>query len=995
MDEEDAEDPDGGFAGDPAGSDSARARALAKSDTALTTFLRWLAKKNESDARRAPGVPPPSTAPGHSDPTVLASAYFALIALLHPHAERLDPSSALARPPPETFWDSLGRASDAPLFGGGQSYADKTYPRERDAEALRVEPYKRVARPLTDASLGFKRPGEEEGSGASSSSSSSSFPSSLALLGRDRVADSLGACGMDPGSFPADGAAASAALPLPRLWDAAQLLYHLGASAHFKAAAYQLQTQIQAAQQLEAASSRLRKAEQAARDVAESTRATMKSAVDEFATRTTEALEERMNHSRDNDDEGEGGDGSDEASSAAARSARSAAEAEAARDAIVEANARLATASAEMRASTTPANELLVKLRAARATLRDDVVEAARLCWWQRAALHRPDQRAGMFAVVAYGAALLLAAMDRRGKGRRKRDPGAEEKDPEEKDARGDDARGDEAPSQEEACSQEEARSEEDVRSEEEDDSDHSSDDSEDPEKNRGALLPHVSAYHLESLMDAFHALRRGDPPLSPTAPEHLPGVHGVVTLLARHFADDRVANPDVRDAMLQSVSVLLQYPEYVAVFERNEEATRTMVPALLRAFDSRFWIPVGNILLRLCKGAGFGQEKAADPIKAAADAACDAQTGGAGVVEAANSREARERGSKRRSAIGASPLFRRRIVDACVSDPKLLAEFLDRLFNTLNWTITELGVTLKEMLETRDRVRPHDARQLRRKCTVMFELSVTLERVLECFALELPGAFLNSDASLDLGRLTESLVFVLGHTTVGPDATLFDRALTSRLAPVDKVSRAPILAPVAGILLALDAAEARAVEDALERDEESEGRPRTDDALSDDASDASSSPMRRGPFRDSIASSLANSSCDVAQLEYLRDFPWWEHFSGENENLARLGDFARRVKSRREDVERMRETEDARSVPDEFVDPIMQTVMTDPVTLPGSGQTVDRATIKRHLMSDGTDPFSRSPLDESMLVPAEALRERIEAWRREAPEVESLADID
>ena len=290
----------------------------------------------------------------------------------------------------------------------------------------------------------------------------------------------------------------------------------------------------------------------------------------------------------------------------------------------------------------------------------------------------------------------MLAAMDRRGKGRRKRDPGGEEKDPEEKDARRD-----------EAPSREDARSEEDVRSEEEDDSDHSSDDSEDPEKNRGALLPHVSAYHLESLMDAFHALRRGDPPLSPTAPEHLPGVHGVVTLLARHFADDRVANPDVRDAMLQSVSVLLQYPEYVAVFERNEEATRTMVPALLRAFDSRFWIPVGNILLRLCKGAGFGQEKAADPIKAAADAACDAQTGGAGVVEAANSSEASpSRGSKRRSAIGASPLFRRRIVDACVSDPKLLAEFLDRLFNTLNWTITELGVTLKEMLETRDRVR-------------------------------------------------------------------------------------------------------------------------------------------------------------------------------------------------------------------------------------------------------------------------------------------------
>ena len=73
-------------------------------------------------------------------------------------------------------------------------------------------------------------------------------------------------------------------------------------------------------------------------------------------------------------------------------------------------------------------------------------------------------------------------------------------------------------------------------------------------------------------------------------------------------------------------------------------------------------------------------------------------------------------------------------------------------------------------------------------------------------------------------------------------------------------------------------------------------------------------------------------------------------------------------------------------SVPDEFVDPIMETVMTDPVTLPGSGRTMDRATIRRHLLFDGADPFSRSPLDESMLVPADALRERIEAWRREAP---------
>ena len=55
----------------------------------------------------------------------------------------------------------------------------------------------------------------------------------------------------------------------------------------------------------------------------------------------------------------------------------------------------------------------------------------------------------------------------------------------------------------------------------------------------------------------------------------------------------------------------------------------------------------------------------------------------------------------------------------------------------------------------------------------------------------------------------------------------------------------------------------------------------------------------------------------------------------------------------------------------------------------------VDDVDIRRHLLGDRTDPFSRSPLDESMLVPADELRRRIEKWREEAPAAESLADID
>ena len=40
-----------------------------------------------------------------------------------------------------------------------------------------------------------------------------------------------------------------------------------------------------------------------------------------------------------------------------------------------------------------------------------------------------------------------------------------------------------------------------------------------------------------------------------------------------------------------------------------------------------------------------------------------------------------------------------------------------------------------------------------------------------------------------------------------------------------------------------------------------------------------------------------------------------------------------------------------------------MYTVMDDPVILPTSNMTVDKATITSHLLSDSHDPFNRMPL--------------------------------
>lgn len=68
---------------------------------------------------------------------------------------------------------------------------------------------------------------------------------------------------------------------------------------------------------------------------------------------------------------------------------------------------------------------------------------------------------------------------------------------------------------------------------------------------------------------------------------------------------------------------------------------------------------------------------------------------------------------------------------------------------------------------------------------------------------------------------------------------------------------------------------------------------------------------------------------------------------------MVEIAEFAAKVRVLElEEKENQKALEDA---PDEFLDPIMSTLMTDPVILPSSHVTVDRTTIARHLLSDQT----------------------------------------
>ena len=61
-----------------------------------------------------------------------------------------------------------------------------------------------------------------------------------------------------------------------------------------------------------------------------------------------------------------------------------------------------------------------------------------------------------------------------------------------------------------------------------------------------------------------------------------------------------------------------------------------------------------------------------------------------------------------------------------------------------------------------------------------------------------------------------------------------------------------------------------------------------------------------------------------------------------------------------------------------------MYTLMIDPVILPISRTTIDRSTIRSHLLSDPNDPFNRTPLKIEDVIPDSELLSKINAFKSE-----------
>ncbi|XP_071735461.1 E3 ubiquitin-protein ligase RKP [Rutidosis leptorrhynchoides] len=340
-------------------------------------------------------------------------------------------------------------------------------------------------------------------------------------------------------------------------------------------------------------------------------------------------------------------------------------------------------------------------------------------------------------------------------------------------------------------------------------------------------VFSYVPEFYLETLVDCFHVLRKSDPPFVPAGMFIKQGLTSFVTFVATHFSDPRISSAELRDLLLQSISVLVQYKEFLAAFESNQAATRSLPTSLLSAFDNRSWIPVTNILIRLCKGCGFGS-------------------------------------SKHGESSSTSSVFQKLLREACIKDEELFSAFLNRLFNTLSWAMTEFSVSIREM---QDKCQMIEFQQ--RKCSVIFDLSSNLARVLEFCTCEIPQAFL-SGADTNLRRLVELVVFVLNHLTSVADPEFFDLTLKRPGQAPEKVNRGMILAPLVGIILNL--LDASLVADSREQND--------------------------------IVSIFASMDCAdtlISGFQYLLEFNWAGTFKGDVHltRLSQLEDFSSHLISR------------------------------------------------------------------------------------------------
>lgn len=127
--------------------------------------------------------------------------------------------------------------------------------------------------------------------------------------------------------------------------------------------------------------------------------------------------------------------------------------------------------------------------------------------------------------------------------------------------------------------------------------------------------LGYVPQYYLDFTLDAFRCLAHVTlPRFSFASPSAQRSLHAWLAFVVGHVHDGRIANPEVRDKLLQCVCQELEVRRVACAMEHNPTTLERFLPTLLMD-SNRNWVAVCNVLMRMWHGVGYGSS-AAEPAR-------------------------------------------------------------------------------------------------------------------------------------------------------------------------------------------------------------------------------------------------------------------------------------------------------------------------------------------------------------------------------------------
>lgn len=200
-----------------------------------------------------------------------------------------------------------------------------------------------------------------------------------------------------------------------------------------------------------------------------------------------------------------------------------------------------------------------------------------------------------------------------------------------------------------------------------------------------------------------------------------------LVTFISRHFIDDRIANPDLKELYLVRLNVLLQHNAFIKIFESQPFAQEHLVVMLMKSFTKNINIRhVTKNILRLAKGQGFKEIIYEENVE------------------------------KTKSTYF---LYKLRM-QLLALDNKDTKDFMNSFFNQLNDITSELFIIFKEL-------KNNFSNLTLRKTQSYFYASIDLLRMCELFSTWCPELFLDVD-HVHSSRLLNFLLFTMNSVFIG-----------------------------------------------------------------------------------------------------------------------------------------------------------------------------------------------------------------------------------